>query len=545
MRRESPTIFKSGTSHFYFIVLGIFFLLISGSFLTEGYSESGIENSIFAKQFAEGGTYEDFCQTTKDWNLDVSDSRYTLPFSYIIEAQVMHFFGYSFMVDKIYSVAVFVLCALLILRIWTLIGNPIKTGWLPLFFWGTAPIIWQSATKNFVVGPFSFFILLSVMALLRSYYERRKVRLFLKENPEGPAPQRHYYFSLVWDVVAALCILCAFFVRGTLGIYIFAMPIVFWYFGHHEKFYWSLIDLAVVAITLCGVFFAIKNSDGVLNQILTRYNSVFVPANKTTQAVASHFYLLWTMVKQMSVAAITMMIVCVVWWRQNKFTKYLRYWRHVDELNRDDMHNSRLTYRFIVLGLVCSLPLILSLNQSDSDVIAVLPLFAVGGACFVNNVISDCLKHINVTANNILAFLGVAVSTLAILTNLNNISQYSSYSTDTDLITDMHSMLPLLNEGEVVSATSEVAQNRMVCNYFYRYKNITFDTTLQQQHLVTMYTNVAHLTTSYNPLKLGTSSYFLYEKKEPNQMTDEALEGTMVESLSTSSEEVDTTKNDL
>lgn len=507
MNRDN-TILKSGV-HFYFIVIAVFFILVSGTFLTEGYSYPGLENSVLAKQFAEGGDYANFCNTIESWHVDYSDIKYSLPLGYYIEGMLMRYFGQSYMFETLYSMSIFILCAFLIVRIWVLIGNSINTGWLPLYFWLTAPVISKSATMGLLAGPFGMFILLSVAALCRGYNERRKVRQYKEQHPGEPGPKRYYIYSFIWDMLAACYMLAAFFIRGTTGFYVFLLPIVFWLFGHHEKWYWPFVDVAIIVFVFMTSLIVIKATNGVANQVLEHYTSVYMPAKNSIPNVASSFYILWELVRQMTMGLIIVAVVCVVMWKKNKFTKFLIYWKNARFLDYQDMHNSRLAYRFLVLGFICTIPTMFSRHQQVHDLIGVLPLFAICGACFVNTMISNTLQRITPKGNKVLSVIAVGMMIIALTSNLSSISKYSS---DADIISDMHSILPLLEKGEVVSVTPEMANDRIVSNYYYRYKNITFDTVLQRKHMISMYPKVDHITNSYDIMQLGVSHYFLYEK---------------------------------
>ena len=82
----------------YLIVVGVFMLLISGSFLSEGVSHAGMDNAIVSQRMAEG--FEDF------WMPSLSspgnpDRQNYLPLGYWLESKWYALFGdNSFMAEK-------------------------------------------------------------------------------------------------------------------------------------------------------------------------------------------------------------------------------------------------------------------------------------------------------------------------------------------------------------------------------------------------------------------------------------------------------------
>ena len=113
-------------TNLYIIVIGIFMLLISGSFLSEGLSRVGMDNAVVSQRMSEG--FEDF------WLPSLSapgnpDRMNYMPLGYWIESLWYRLFGTNtFMAEKIYSVLTYFILGALIIWIWTLSGQSRRSG---------------------------------------------------------------------------------------------------------------------------------------------------------------------------------------------------------------------------------------------------------------------------------------------------------------------------------------------------------------------------------------------------------------------------------
>lgn len=511
--------------HLYLIVVGLFLLLISGSFLTEGIANIGLENGVVAKSIVRPNDFADF------WLPKVSDGATIdahghLPMGFWIERTLMYLFGDSYLFDKIYSVIIFLLIAVLIVRIWVLIGNTVKTGWLPLAFWLVTPIVSWSATSNLVEGPQTIFVLLAVVSLLHAMRVRRGTDIYLTNHEDNGYHRTHYMISYLWVVLAAIFAVLAFLTKGFSSLFVLAMPIIFWVVGKEYKIRYPIIDTAIIigvwiVMALAMAFF----TDGAY-YVMHNYIGHIFEAGRHEQTVASHFYILYALIKQMLIPVLALVIVCLVRLKNNHFAKYLVYWKYLDRLSEDDLRNTRYFYRFIFLALSGVLPIMLVLKQQDYYLITTIPLFAIAFGCIMNNIAMSRLNNLKPLANHILMVLAIVMLTAGVLSNLSSISKYSN---DQQLLDSMHVILPHLQEGEVVSVSPELMHNRVAADYFYRYKKIKFDSMLDHQHLITMYMKVEQLETDhyYAPVNTSTPLFKLYEVGEAPLVEETIVEDTM------------------
>lgn len=304
------------------------------------------------------------------------------------------------------------------------------------------------------------------------------------------------------------------------------MPIIFWGIGKEYKIRYPIIDTAIIigvwiVMALAMAFF----TDGAYYVIHNYIGHIF-ESGRHEQTVASHFYILYALIKQMLIPVLALVIVCLVRLKNNHFAKYLVYWKYLDKLSEDDLRNTRYFYRFIFLALSGVLPIMLVLKQQDYYLITTIPLFAIAFGCIMNNIAMSRLNNLKPLANHILMVLAIVMLTAGVLSNLSSISKYSN---DQQLLDSMHVILPHLQEGEVVSVSPELMHNRVAADYFYRYKKIQFDSVLDHQHLITMYMKVEQLETEhyYAPVNTSTPLFKLYEVGEAPLVEEMIVEDTM------------------
>ncbi len=509
---------KKSHVHLYLIVAGLFLLLISGSFLTEGIANAGLENGVVAKSLVRPSSFADFWLPMAN-NDQTVDAHGHLPMGFWIERTFMHLFGDSYLFDKIYSVIIFLLIAVLIVRIWILIGNTSRTGWLPLAFWLLSPIVSWSATNNLIEGPQTLFVLLAVASLLHATQTRKKADLQSPPLTDKKQHRRSQVVAILWVVLASVFSGLAFLTKGFSGLFVLTLPFIFWMIGKEYKVRYPIIDTAVMLTlwVLAGAAMALF-TDGAYYVMQLYINHLF-EAGRYEQTVASHFFILYALIKQMAIPVVALVIVCAVRMKNNHFSKYFFYWKHLDKLSEDDLRNTRYFYRFVALALTGVLPIMMVLKQQEYYLITTIPLFAIAFGCIMNNIAMSRLNNLRPLANRILLILGVVLITVGVLTNLNSISKYSK---DQQLIDSMHVILPLLDEGEVVSVSPELMHDRVATEYFYRYKKIRFDSIYNHQHLLTMYVDIDQLITEYYYVPVNTSTNFfkLYEIGLPPEPLD-------------------------
>ena len=463
----------------YFIVVGAFLLFISGNFLSEGLSHVGMDNAVVAQRMSEG--FEDFWLPSLSAPGNPDRSNY-MPLGYWIESVWYRIFGSSsFMAEKIYSVLTYFIIAALMIWIWTLLGQSRRVGWLPLMCWITIPIVSWSATNNLLESTMTMFVLLSVVFLLKagraSFISQTRLALGKKTGP--------YRLSrTAWVVLAALMMELAFLVKGFAGLFPIFFPFLYWIIVRRERILFPVFSTGVIlVIWMVTIFVAILVSPDIYHHLYNYLHHQLIGGVLHVQTVTSHFYILYVLLLQGFIPLLLTAIICIIRLKSRPFYRYLFFWRHTKKLTAEQIERSRQGWFFLAVGVSGILPIMLGLKQQDFYIVPTLPFFAIAMACLLYNLIEDWLERINKTAKRVLAAMAVILFGSGLLLNINSLNKINSNQV---LLNDMRQILPYLSHGEVISVTDEVMSADEVAEYFYRYKNVTFDTIDSHEHLLSM-----------------------------------------------------------
>lgn len=506
------------------LFLGVLLVFLSGTFLSEGMGIPGLRNSVIAQTITED--YGDF------WLPELSkknpDMESYLPMGYWMQAFFMRVFGNSLLGDKLYSVLIFVLCGFMIDLIWHEIGNNKRTDWIPLTFWCLTPVIPKYATSNLLEGPLTLFVLMSIYFYIMALqwgtpgkkFELHRIKVFDEEQLGVDYTLQRFLFTLA----SAFCSSVAFLIKGFSGLFVVFMPVAIWLFSPNRKNIRPFLDMIVMVgcWAILAMLIAIV-SPGAHMAVASYFSHNLIGGFLTESNVTSHFHIFFVLIAQMSVAVVCCSVLLVMLVKNMRIGTWLRYWKHRGEefITRDDTRNMRFFWIFASLGLMGVVPIMFGLKQYDFYLISVVPCFALACGCLVQAHVNHWMTKLSDVAVIAFSVLGVAVLFLGILLNLSSISKISL---DYELLTDMKSILPELQEGETVSCTHDVYEDEATVYYFYRYKKIVLDTAENHPHMVGMYnTAEEHAQYSdYERMGIYTNTFHLYQLKSAETKAAEA-----------------------
>ncbi|MBO4307492.1 MAG: phospholipid carrier-dependent glycosyltransferase [Bacteroidales bacterium] len=499
----------------YFIVIGAFLLFISGSFLSEGISRAGMENAVVSQRMAEG--FEDFWLPSMNAPGNPERLNY-MPLGYWLESQWYSLFGNnSFMAEKVYSVMTYFIIAALMIWIWSLIGLSHRTGWLPLMCWITIPIVSWSATNNLLESTMTMFILLSIAFLLKSarasFIANSRLALGKKTGP--------YKLSrTAWIVFAAIMMELAFMVKGFSGLFPIFFPIFYWLIVRRERILFPVFTTVVIlAVWMVTFFVAIILSPEIYQHLYDYLHHQMIGGVLHVQTVASRFYIIYVLFVQGIIPLVVTAVLCIIRIKNRPFYWHMLFWRYRDKLTASQIERAKYGWLFLAMAFSGVLPIMMGLKQQEFYIVPTLPFFAIAMACLLYDLLEDWLERMNKTAMRVLRGLAILLFGSGFILNLNSIHKVNS---NHNLLSDMRLILPYLEEGERISVTKEVLDEGEVAEYFYRYKLIEFDTTADNQHLLTHYGMDSRQVArgGYSDTDIPTRSYKLYEKKEQEIITE-------------------------
>lgn len=474
--------------------------------MSEGLSRVGMDNAVISQRMAEG--FEDFWlpSLTSPGNPDRMNY---LPLGYWIESQWYNLFGdNSFMAEKVYSVLTYFIIAVLMLWIWSLYGMPKKTGWIPLLCWITIPIVSWSATNNLLESTMTMFILLSVVFLLKSFKISTVIRMHKAVSKSVAC--LHLYLA-GWLVLAALAMEMAFMVKGFSGLFPIVLPLLYWLFLRRDKIINPIIATAIIVMVwIVTIFTVILFSPDIYQHLYNYIHHQMIGGLLHVQTVTSRFYIIYVLVVQLVVPLSIIFVLSLIRIKNRPFYRYIFYFRNRKKLTALQAEYSSIGWMTFALGLSGILPIMLGFKQHEFYIVPTLPFFALASACLLYYLLEDWLAAINKVAQCVLVAMAILIFGSGLVLNVASIHKINSNET---LLGDMKIILPFLQQGETVSVSKEVIQNPEVAEYFYRYKQVSFDSMPGQTHLISMFSDIRYKYNGvcYSDKKLPTQQYRLYE----------------------------------
>lgn len=516
----------------YFLVIGVFLLLISGGFLSEGLSRVGLDNAVVSQRMAEG--FEDF------WLPSLSspgnpDRLNYLPLGYWLESQWYNLFGdNSFMAEKVYSVLTFFIIAALITWIWRLAGMPERTGWLPLLCWLTIPIVSWSATNNLLESTMTMFVLLSVAFMFKSeLLHGRDLRLRKSFHGGDLRPRKSLLYKLCFLILSALAMELAFMVKGFSGLFPIFFPTLYWLIVERrtesgenpsatevrerilsrriQAFKYAIFSTAVIVMVwIVTLSIVIINSPEVYNHLYNYLHHQMIGGVLHVQTVSSRFYIVYVLVLQAIIPLLIIGIISLLRIKSRPFYHFMFYRYFEQKLTALQVERSKRGWLFLAVGLSGILPIMLGLKQQEFYIVPTLPFFALAMGCLLYDLLQDWLENINTIAHRVLIAISVLLFGSGLVLNVASLRMMNS---NEELLSDMKLILPYLSGGETLSVSAEMMQDAVAAEYFYRYKQVIFDTTAGHNHFVSIYSDVDYQTDSmhYCDMQLPTQRYKLFE----------------------------------
>lgn len=428
---------KSTSTPYFWIVIGLFFCLISKQFLSKGMFLDGLNYAAIAHNLANGhgSFWQPYFSATHDAQFFSHP-----PLAIGMESLFFKWFGDSYLIEKIYSVITYLLSGGLIVWLWHELGLSKNTGWIPLLLWICFPIVSWAAPNNVLENTMTVFILASTLCYLKSIKKNRVILLLIS--------------SLLW--------LCAILCKGPTALFLLVFPI---FFRLTEK----EISLKQILLDLFGFFGGLILWTALLILIQPSAYSYFIHYYHTQIEVSfhisptggSHFYILIKWFEQIIFPLIITGLVI--------FISYLK--RH--EMPLFSNHNKekiKIAISFLLTGLCGVIPIMVSAKQRDFYMLSALPFFAIGLSLFIESVIAQSIKIPKGKRVWILHSLAVFVCLSAIFLN---ISHYGKYGRDEVRLRDIERTLPYLQEGNIVNMPHSFASEWNLYGYYARIKNVS------------------------------------------------------------------------
>jgi 4-amino-4-deoxy-L-arabinose transferase-like glycosyltransferase len=460
-----------GELYFWFITAGIFLILISRAFLSEGMFMDGMLYATMSKNQAAGlGSF---------WSPHMTDTFFPVfhnhpPLAFKLESIFFMILGESRFTEKIYSVLAIMITAFIISRIWQTALKKEKGSWLPVFFWVLVPSVTWSAVNNMLENTLDIFICLSVLFYLKSIDGKRYLLLLL----------------------SGLMLSLGFLTKGFVTFFPFSFPFILWMCTRHRRFIPMAADtLVMLAASLSGLAIAYGAFPGG-REALPEYLRVVSELALGAATKSTRFYILGRLAGDLLPVLIITGLVFVFLARKS---------RQVIQVK-----SAGMPVAFLLLGLTGALPLMITRVQSGYYILPSIPFFVISFAMLVYPAIESSLERIVSKHHGILRTAGmVLIVSGVVLADLFS----GKPNRDKELISDMKLITSVVPGNDIVGILPDMSGNWPLHCYYARFHNISLDPVQENRHdfLIADRSMVVDSTyRSYEKTELKTSRFDLY-----------------------------------
>lgn len=383
---------------------------------TYGMFMDGVINASVAKLYAEG--------TGAFFNLQeryYENGTYAghPPLAFVIQSSFFKVFGSAFYMDKLYSLLCAISQLVLIILLWqSLVKDEMKKlSWLPCLLWLISPIISWGYSSNLLENTMSLFTTAALIVILK-YIRQSK-------------------YMLLYSAAAALLTFAALLCKGPVALFVLAAPVVF--VNLHAAYtlrkalaYTSLIT--VFLSVLCSVVLLMPEG----RQFVTGYlNEQLKPSLNTDGfSFIARTAILLHLLKALSAPV----ILTALTYQLGKRLSFIRS-------NQNFENTNLIGFRFMLLGLCATLPIMLSNKQSAFYIIPAMPVFAVALAAFIAPAIHN-LHYKLATPQRLYILSAISVLLLLVMAALS-VHNYGTILRDKDMLEDA-AQIDKLVQGEKI-----------------------------------------------------------------------------------------------
>ena len=427
---------RSNNTPFWLLLIGLFFILVCNSLLTEGMFFDGVTYASISRNMAEGqGTF---------WNPHYTQTLYPEfrqhpPLALGMEALAFKALGDHWWVEKVYSVLTFLLSGLFIALIWKRTTNNIRWAWLPLLFWLAMPLVLWSATNNLLENTMSVFVLLSVYLMVVSYHRNHKF----------------------WLVLGGFSLFLAFLSKGFTGLFPLVFPILYCIFDPKRKWIQGPIDsliLTVVLAVFAGVMFLVFPAS--LPYLTDYFQFQVIGGGLHEATVNTRFYIVFCLLLQLIVPLLIVAIILI-----------MRKIVNGDKLKVFEFPPDKAWfYTFLILGLAGVLPIMVSVKQRDFYMLAALPFFALACGHFTLSTVNMLMLRIT---QQVRKWMTLGTSCIVLLGLVLNIIHIGKYGRDEALIEKVKAQIAAADGKTLIEITPEEYTQWAKHAYYMRYGKIS------------------------------------------------------------------------
>lgn len=460
---------------FYFVVVGLFLIIICPSALSDGMFIDGLYYSTVAKNLSNGlGSF---------WNLHFSDTFQNHfeahpPLAFGLQSILFSLFGDSRFIDKIYSLLTYAITGYIILLIAKQLK--LKSSWIILLLWLIVPIVFWAATNNMLENTLSIFICLSILFLLKA--QNGKSILFL--------------------ILSGIMLFLGFLTKGFVAFFPWTFLFVSWLVYRNKSFGGMLVETFIlIAATIIPLLLLLLWPEAKCS-ILNYLDVQVMNSLKNVKTVDTRFFIVIRLLQELILPLCICLIVIIIAKLKKIPLSLMR-------------NNWKITFVFILVALAGVLPVMISLKQSGFYILATYPLFAIALGALIEPLINRLCDAINLRSKGF--FIFKIAGYLFFLTGIMLCLYFSNtIGRDKIKISDTHTIIEHIPQNSTINILPEMYLDFSLRGYFARYANISLDRDLKNEHEYLLVENEYYsdsILNQYEKIDLETANYQLFRIK--------------------------------
>jgi 4-amino-4-deoxy-L-arabinose transferase-like glycosyltransferase len=464
-------------TYFYILIAGIFLIIISPALLSEGMFMDGMMYANLSKNLAMGlGTF---------WQPHMTETMSPVyinhpPLAFGLESLFFRVLGNSRFVERIYSLTAIILTGLVIAGIWKSLKGKSSTGWLPLFFWIIIPSVTWATVNNMLENTMGVFIALSVLFYLKSIEKNR----------------------ILFIIFSGLMLSFGFLTKGFVTFFPLSFPFFYWLFNRKNSFGTAITDSVIMVASAVIPLALLYSLVPIAWEILPKYLAVTFNLIGNAVSKDSRFFIVYRLIMDLLPGLIVILLFLFI-----SIRKKLPLKMAVSNLN--------LAGSFFCLGLSGVLPIMISRVQSGYYLLTSLPFFAISLALLIYPFVETFIEKINFQSAGYKRFKAIAIVLFS--SGLISCAYFSGHiNREKNKISDMKAIISRIPENTTISILPEMRYDWSLHAYYGRYKNISLDPDLNNNHeylliRTSLFTDT--IGNRFGKIDLTTKEFDIYKRK--------------------------------
>lgn len=347
-------------------------------------------------------------------------------------------FGDSILVERFYSLFTYLVAGIGLVACWKQLGQSIKTGWIPLFFWLIVSNVGWACANNMLENTMTIFVLFSAWACLK-----------------GINTQKLMFFGL-----AGVFLSMALLSKGFVCLYIWALPLSWYLFKRSFSFLKVIASSSIlVACTLLPLALLFLFSEDAAHNMISYFNKQVVGSIQNATTVNSRFAIFGEFFQHIIVPLSIAILVLLFSVRRTDFRRLLG-------------KHKPLVYVFTFLLFCGIMPIMISLKQRGFYILTVYPFLGIILALITLPFLDHPLHQLEKNRKGI-RIIQLITSLCVIGSFLLSINQLDSIGRDIEEVSDAHKVITVIGPNTCLNICPSEYGNWSKHGYYSRYGAIT------------------------------------------------------------------------